>query len=91
VREVGGVPLAPDEAGAEDRAEVRDVRELRGGGGVEHEGAEGEAQVDAPLGRGGGEEVRVDLGLGVVVVGETGVELGDFLAVCINSVRIDHQ
>ena len=76
VREVAGPPPLEDEAVAEDRAEVWEGRELRGGARVEHESGEGEAEVYAPLDRGGGEEVRVDLGLGVVVVGETGVELG---------------
>ena len=77
VREVGGAPLAGHEACAEDRAQVREGRELRGVPRGEDEAGQGEAEVHAALRRGRGEEVRVDLGLGVVVVGEPGVELGD--------------
>lgn len=78
VREEVGAPLALDDAGAEDRAEVREGGELRRVVPVEHQGTEGESQVQATAGHGGREEVRVDLGLGVVVVGEGGVKRGDF-------------
>jgi hypothetical protein len=80
VREEAGAPAPEDEAVAEDRAEVREGRELRGVVRGEDEGAQGEAEVDAALDRGRREEVSVDLGLGVVVVGEFGVEMG-YLAV----------
>jgi len=79
VRQVGGVPAPGHEAVAEDRAEVREGGELGRVGPREDQGSQREAQVQTPVGHGGGEEVRVDLGLGVVVVGEGGVEPGDFL------------
>lgn len=77
VREEAGVPPLADEAAAEDRAQVRDGRELRRVAPVEDQAAQGEAQVESTAGGGRGQEVRVDLGLGVVVVGERGVEPGD--------------
>lgn len=76
VREEVCAPLALDNAGTEDRAEVWEGRELRRVLPMEHQGPEGKSQVQTTPRRGGREEVRVDLGLSVVVVGECGVEAG---------------
>jgi len=73
------VPPALHEAGAQDRAEVREGAQLGRVGPREHQSSQREAQADAAVGHGCGEEVRVDLGLGVVVEGEGGVQPGDFL------------
>jgi len=44
---------------------------------MEHQVAQRESHVQTTPRHGSREEVRVDLGLGVVVVGEAGVEQGD--------------
>lgn len=80
VEEVGGVPAARGEAGADDGAEVGQVGELRG---VLRLQDEAERVDGAGRGRrgvpraGGGEQVGVDLDLGVRVEGQAGVEGGD--------------
>lgn len=74
VREEAGAPGLLHEAAADDRAEVREVGVLGRVGLGHDEAAQAEAQVDPEAARGGGEEVRVDAGLGGVVVGQLRVE-----------------
>ncbi len=74
MRDVLGTPALEDQAFSDDWPEVREGLPLWGVSGLEHESADGEAEVQPASGRGGGEEVRVDLRLCVVVVGEPGVE-----------------
>ena len=74
VMEESCIPLLGNQAGAYGRPEVGEGAELRGVGRGDDQAAQGEAHVDAVVGRGCGEEVRVDAGLGVVVVGELTVE-----------------
>lgn len=71
------VPLAADEARSDDRAQVRERGKLRRVLRGEDQGAQGEAEVQLLLRHRGGEEVRVDVGLGGVVAGQLRVELGD--------------
>jgi len=71
-----GIPVALflHEAISQRRAQVGQVRELRGVVRAEHQVVHWEAQADAASDHGCSKEVRVDAGLGGVVVGQFRVE-----------------